>query len=166
MMLKSHIVSETHINTSTIKLKKEFLNKEFCMLIFIALYGLSNFHGLIIILLLCHVFFFSFFKSKCYIYTHINRNDKYVIKKLEQCKMYKVKINHFSYSTLSTNLISVDVNTVSVNSPHLFHYICKHTSFSTPFFITFASIHPGLTFFVLTQCNCAILVHLEGLNQA
>ena len=62
MMLKSHIVSETHINTSTIKLKeKEFLNKEFCMLIFIALYGLSNFHGLIIILLLCHVFFFSFF---------------------------------------------------------------------------------------------------------
>ena len=62
MMLKSHIVSETHINTSTIKLKeKEFLNKEFCMLIFTALYGLSNFHGLIIILLLCHVFFFSFF---------------------------------------------------------------------------------------------------------
>ena len=53
MTLKSHIVSETHINTSTIKFKeKEFLDKEFCMLIFIASYGLSNFHGLIIILLL------------------------------------------------------------------------------------------------------------------
>lgn len=88
MMLESHIVSETHINTSTIKLKeKEFLDKEFCMLIFIALYGLSNFHGLIINLLLCHVFFFSFLKSKCYIY--INRNDKYVIKNLTSVKYIK-----------------------------------------------------------------------------
>lgn len=88
MTLESHIVSETHINTSTIKLKeKEFLGKDFCMLIFIALYGLSNFHGLIINLLLCHVFFFSFLKSKCYMY--INRNDKYVIKNLTSVKYIK-----------------------------------------------------------------------------
>ena len=87
MTLKSRIVSEIYINTSTIKLKEEeFLNKEFCMLIFVALYGLGNFHGLIMILSYFVMCFSSVF---CLNDRYKNINDIYICHK-KTCPMLSV----------------------------------------------------------------------------